>query len=148
MSKSKKIETEKLEDGTTIVVRKPLSAKHEKFCIEYCKLLHANLAYCAVYPNSAYNSSFGNSSRLLKKPRIQERIAEIQEKFAATVKQDKNKTVSDLLETAEQARADGRYGDYAKLRDMVIKMCGFYEAEKVDVDIKGFTLNYIKPKKD
>ena len=123
---------EKVEDGF-IDLRKPLSTRHEKFCNVYCELLNGTQSYLSVYPNATYGSAAANASRLLKVDNVKERIAEIQERFAVRTKQDKNKTVRDLLIVAEEARLGERYGEYAKLRDMVIKLCGFYEPEKVEV---------------
>lgn len=124
---------ETVDDGVEIILRKPLSEKHEKFCQIYCEIMNGTQAYLVVYPKAAYHSASANASRLLKVEKIKVRIAEIQEKFAANTKQDKDKTISDLLKVSEEARMEGRFNDYAKLREMVVKMCGFYEPEKVEV---------------
>lgn len=127
--------------------RIPLKASHEKFAQVYCKMLNGTQAYLDIYPNCSYNSAAANSSRLLKREDVKERIRETQERFTVRTKQDKNKTVEELLVAAEEAREDKNFAAYAKIRDMIIKLCGLYEAKKMDVDVKGFTLNYIKPTK-
>ena len=128
--------------------RVALNDAHEKFVQVYCELLNGTQAYLQVYPKCSYGSAAANASRLLKKDNVKERILEVQELFAAKTKQDKNKTIQELLVVAEEARRDENYAAYAKIRDMIIKMCGMYEAKKLEVEAKGFTLNYIKPKKD
>lgn len=121
------------EKEESFIKRDPLSAKHEKFCQVYCEIMNGTQAYLSVYPNAAYASASANACRLLKVEKIKVRILELQESLAAHSKQDKNRTIVELLKVSEEARAEGKYNEYARLRDMVVKMVGYYEPEKLEV---------------
>lgn len=121
---------------------------NERFCEHFAEFGNYTQAYLFAYPNAVYSTANSKGSELGNKPPCVERIAQLQEEFAISVQQSKERTIKDLLITAEEARKDGKYNDYAKLRDMIIKMCGFYEPEKQQIEHKGITFNYITPIED
>lgn len=62
--------------------KKPLSDKHESFCINYVRLNNATKAYMAVYPESNPKSAEANSSRLIGNDKVKKRIAYLKNNLA------------------------------------------------------------------
>ena len=120
---------------------------HEKFCQHYAEYGNCTQAYLHAYPKVKYNSAKTLGAELLTIIDILDRIEQIKEEFAVSIQQSKERTVEALISSAEEAKIAGQFSAYAKLRDMVIKMCGFYEPEKSEIELKGITLNYISPDK-
>ena len=125
-----------------------LSRSDERFCNEYALTSNATQSYLKAHVNASYNTARTEGSRLLAKPSIGERIAQIKEADAVQWKQTKDGTIKDLINTAEEAKEAGQFSAYAKMREMVIKIVGFYEPEKIDVRSQQTVINYIKPLKD
>ena len=117
-------------------VARELKTVEENFCQHFAEYGNATLAYQYAY-GTTYNSARTNASRKLTDDNIKLRVQEIKEHFATMISQSKDKTIKDLLDAAEEAKMLNRFADYAKLRDMVIKMCGFYEPVKTDVTSGG-----------
>jgi hypothetical protein len=113
---------------------------HDKFCQHYAEYGNATQAYLFAFPNVKYGTAKTEGNELLTKPDIKEKIDQLKEEFAVEYRQTKEGTIRDLIQTAEEAKAQGQFSAYAKLRDMIIKMCGFYEPEKIEhsgaIDIK------------
>ncbi len=118
---------------------------NEAFCQHYAEYSNATQAYLQAYPNCKYGSAKTLGPRLLENIDIIERITHIKEEFAVSVQQTKERTVEALIMSAEEAKQAGQFSAYAKMRDMIIKMCGFYEPEKQEIKHSGFVFNYIKP---
>ncbi len=108
-----------------------MTPAHEKFCQHYTEYGNATQAYLFAWPKVAYGTARTEGSEMLTKPDIMSRIEQLKEEFAVQYNQTKDGTIRDLIETAEQAKAQGQFSAYAKLRDMIIKMTGFYEPEKI-----------------
>ena len=111
----------------------PFTPLHEKFCQHYAEYGNATQAYLFAWPKVAYSSAKSEGCEMAAKPYIKERIEQIKEEFAVQYNQTKAGTVRDLINAAEEATAMGQFPAYAKLREMVIKMCGFYEPDKIEV---------------
>lgn len=110
---------------------------HEVFCQHYAEHGNATMAYLQSHPNVKYNTAKADGPKLTAIPSIQERIEQIKEEFALSVQQSKEKTIQALIQSGEEAKLAGQFSAYAKLRDMVIKMCGFYEPDRVDITSAG-----------
>ena len=106
---------------------------HEKFCQHYAEYANATQAYLFAFPNIKYSTAGTEGLRLLKNPAIKERIEQLQDEFRTQYKQTKEGTIRDLINAAEEAKKAFQFPAYAKLREMVIKMCGFYEPDKIEV---------------
>ena len=124
-----------------------MTPAHEKFCQHYAEYSNATQAYLFAFSKVTYKSARELGSNLLTNVDIKERIEQLKEEFAVEYNQTKDGTIRDLIQTAEEAKAQGQFSAYAKLREMIIKMCGFYEAEKQEITHKGLTINYVKPDK-
>lgn len=105
---------------------------HEKFCQFYSEFGNGRQAFMYAWPETKFSSAGELSSKILKKVEILERIEQIKEEFKTKYHQDKDKTIRDLIDSAEQAKEQMAWTTYAKLREMVIKMKGFYEPEKIE----------------
>jgi phage terminase small subunit len=122
----------------------------EKFCEHYFE--YGNQTQAALFAfgdkrvdpkGITYETAKNKGSEMMTYPHILEYIEQLKEEFSAQFKQNKEKTVRDLITSAEEAKKAGQFVAYAKIRDMVIKMEGFYEPEKhshvieFDVQIPG-----------
>jgi len=122
-----------------------ITPAHDKFCQHYAEYGNATQAYLFAFPKVTYGSARELGARMLSVDEIAEKIEQIKEEFAVEYKQSKDGTIRDLINSAEEAKAQGQFSAYAKLREMIIKMCGFYAPEKSEITHKGITINYTKP---
>lgn len=120
---------------------------HEKFCQHYAEYGNATQSFLFAFPKVTYGTAKAEGSKLLAKVDIKEKIEQLKEEFAVEYNQTKDGTIRDLIQTAEEAKAKGQFSAYAKLREMIIKMCGFYEPEKVEVKAE-WTIGFNIPKKE
>lgn len=128
-----------------------MTPAHERFCQAYADTGNATYSYGQAFSGSAYGTCRTEGSAMLTKPDIKERIEQLVEEYKVKYDYDKDKTVRELIIAAEEARAQMQWAPFAKLREMVIKMRGYYEAEKVEHsgEIKSnVVVNYIVPKKE
>lgn len=126
-----------------------MTPAHDKFCQHYAEYGNATQAYLFAWPNVKYGSARELGSNLLTNIDIKEKIEQLKEEFAVQYKQTKDGTIRDLIQSAEEAKAIGQFTAYAKLREMIIKMCGYYEPEKIEHsgEVKtNVVINYIVPK--
>lgn len=133
---------------------------HEKFCTHYAEYGNATVAYLYAFGSKAdgdkngvvYSTAKSSGPELLQNTAILERIEQLKEEFAVQFKQTKENTVRDLINAAEEAKALGKFADYAKLRDMVIRLIGLYEPDKhehkVEFDVQIPGLDNITPEED
>ena len=112
---------------------KPLSPAHEKFCQHYAEYSNATMAYRFAFPTTTYGSAKTLGPRLLEKVDISERIEELVLEFKTQYTQTKTQTIRDLIQAAEEAKKAFQYPAYAKLREMIIKLVGFYEPDKIEI---------------
>lgn len=113
---------------------------HEKFCVHYSEYGNATVAYLYAFGSKAdgdkngvvYSTAKSEGPKLLQNTAILERIEQLKEEFATQFKQTKENTVRDLMMAAEEAKAQGQFSAYAKLRDMVIRIHGLYEPDKFE----------------
>ncbi len=120
---------------------------HEKFCQHYSEYGNATQAFLFAWPKVTYNTAKAHGYELLQNVAIKERIEQLKEEFAVEYKQTKDGTIRDLIQTAEEAKAQGQFSAYAKLREMIIRMCGFYEPDKLEVKSE-WTIGFNTPSKD
>ena len=115
---------------------------HEAFCQHYAEHGNATMAYLFAYPKVTYGTAKTEGCKLLTIPNIEERVTHLKEEFAVSIQQTKERTVEALISSAEEAKIAGQFAAYAKMRDMIIKMCGFYEPEKVQVETKIWNVGF------
>lgn len=113
-----------------------ITPAHEKFCQHYSQYGNATQAYIHAFPGSTYGSSRELGSNLLTNVDIKEKIEQLKEATALVAKQTAEQTVNELLVAAEEAKAQMQWGAYAKLREMVIKLCGLNPIEKQEITLK------------
>lgn len=114
--------------------------KQEKFAAHYAEYGNATRAYLYVNPKATYGTARTEGSEWLTKPNIIDLIQQKKDEFNEKFMHSKEKTIQELLLTAEEAKEAGNYNAYGKLREMIIKMNGFYEADKVELS-GGYTIN-------
>lgn len=113
---------------------------HEKFCQHYMEYGNPTVAFLYAKGSKSdgdkngvtYNTAKTEGPKLLHNPAILERIEQLKEEFAVQFKQTKENTVRDLINAAEEAKAQGQFSAYAKLRDMVIRIHGLYSPDKFE----------------
>lgn len=115
------------------VTKNKENLKHIKFAQHYAENGNATRAYLFAYgPNITYGTARELGSRLLTNIDVQLLIEQYKEELAMKFDVTKEKMVKELTETAEQAKRDGQLQAYAKLKEMIIKMFGFYAPDKVE----------------
>lgn len=127
-----------------------ITPAHDKFCEYYAEHGNATMAYLHANPKVKYNTAKTNGTELLTITDIIDRVDQIKEVTALKYNQTKESTIRDLIASAEEAKEAGQFAAYSKMREMIIKMCGFYTPKKVDVTSNGESIvfNYIKPTKE
>ena len=113
-----------------------LSPAHAKYCEHYAEYSNCTQAYLFAFPNVKYSTAKTEGPKLLTNPVISEKIEQLKEEFECQFRQDKNRTIRDLIVSAEEAKSIGEWATYAKLRDMVARISKFYET-KVDITSGG-----------
>lgn len=108
-----------------------LTPAHMKFCEHYCEYDNMTMAYLFAYPGTAYGTAKSEGSKLMTNHNIIERVEQLKEEFATQFNQTKEKTTRDLIMAAEEAKTMGQFASYATLRNMIIKMCGFYAPTEI-----------------
>ena len=111
---------------------KTLTPDEEKFGRHYADYGNGRQAFMYAWPKSNFNSASELASRLLKRVEIYDRIQQHREQISVEFNQTKEGTIRDLIVAAEEAKRAFQFAAYAKIRDMVIKLCGFYEPDKVE----------------
>lgn len=111
---------------------KSLTPDEEKFCRHYADYGNGRQAYMYAWPKSNFNSASELASRLLKRVEINARIQQHREEIAVQFNQTKDGTIRDLIIAAEEAKKAFQFAAYAKIREMIIKLCGFYEPKKIE----------------
>ena len=106
--------------------------KQEKFATHYAEFSNATRAYLYANPKAAYSTARVEGCKYLAHPNIAQLIESKQAEFNEKFMHSKEKTIQELIQTAEQAKKANQFGAYGKLREMVIKICGFYEPEKIE----------------
>lgn len=125
---------------------KPPNPAYEKFCQHYAEYANATQAYLFAFPNIKYSTAGTEGPKLLGNPAIKERIEQLQDEFKTQYKQTKEGTIRDLINAAEEAKKAFQFPAYAKLREMVIKMCGFYEPDRIEHSGNvGINIAIVKP---
>ena len=108
--------------------------KYNKFAAHYIENGNCTRAYMFAFPKATYGTAKTKGCQLLAEDNIKEIIEAAREEFNEKFMHSKQKTVQELIEAAEEAKADGQFNSYAKIRDMVIKLLGFYEPDKLQID--------------
>jgi hypothetical protein len=122
---------------------------HERYCQHYSEYGNSTQAFLYAWPNSTYNTAKTEGPKLLQNLAVSERVEHLKEEFAVQYSQTREGTTRDLINAAEEAKKAGQFSAYAKLRDMVIKMCGFYSPDKIEHSSNPdapFIINIIQPK--
>lgn len=78
-----------------------LTARQEKFCLEFAKSGNATQAYKSAFGTTNEKTAGVQASRLLKKPSVQERLKEIQDEIASV-------KIADVRELQERLTAIAR----------------------------------------
>ena len=115
------------------VIKEKLTAAQTTFCELYAVNNNATASYLIAYPKVAYNTAKTEASRLLTDVNIKGIVAKHKELFINEYMKSKQAFIQDLSNTANEAKAAGKYNEYAKINDMILKLLGMYEAEKIDV---------------
>jgi len=133
-----------LETDETEKEDKILSPKQILFVEEYVKNESGRDA--AIKAGYAESSAHVQSHRLLQMPHIQSEIRKRYDLLSDKMMIKKIDIVKDLMEYNRKAM-DGLISENAGLKalDLLNKMMGFYEAEKIQVESKQISINYVVP---
>jgi len=108
-----------------------ITAKQERFCIEYMKDLNKEKAYV----RAGYSGHVaGNVSRLFNKPVVAKRIAELQALKFAEAKLTVSKVEASLVRIAEDAETEGRYSAAIRAWELLGKYLGMFD-QRVEVTV-------------
>lgn len=126
---------------------KQLTPKQLIFVEEYVKTKNGTDA--AISAGYAEGSAHVQSNRMLNMPHVQAEIQKRYEKISNIFMIEKIDIIRDLIEYNRKA-LDGQITETAGLRalDLINKMLGFYEPEKIVMDSKQISINYIIPEKE
>lgn len=130
---------------------KKLSAKQQKFVVEYCKTFDAKQA--AIVAGYSEKSASSIGAQLLNNPFIQIKINEAQERAAEVATITKNQIIQDCLEIVNNMKADADDAKKAmvalKALDQICKMLGYYEEKKQEAqNIMNLQINVHKVSND
>jgi len=111
--------------------RDELTAKQDRFCIEYMKDLNKEKAYI----RAGYSGHVaGNVSRLFNKPQVAKRIAELQADYLRAAMLTVGKVEASLIRIAEMSEAEGRYSAAIRAWELLGKYLGMFD-QKVEVTV-------------
>jgi len=116
--------------------KKELSDKEDLFCRFYIK--HWNGAKAARESGYSENSAKEIASQNLTKSHIQKHIEELQKDIAKLAGISRLSLVEDLISIKDNAEQDK---DKIKSIEVINKMVGFNDAEKMDITTQGESLN-------
>lgn len=129
-----------------------INSNHENFIDHYIRFNNATQAYMKAYPNCSYKMASIEACSLLKSELIQAELQDRREKLTIINNREKASYVKDLEEQAKVAKKNGKLKEYAIIMNMLNKMFGFYEAEKIqhsgELGIEVIQLTEIKKKED
>ena len=114
-----------------------ITPAHEKFCSMYADTGNATGSYLYAFSGVTYGSARELGSKLLTNIDIKNLIDIYKEENKIKYDFDKEKTERDLIQTAEEAKRLGQFQAYAKLREMVIKIRGYYAKNEIDITSNG-----------
>ena len=111
-----------------------LTAKKRIFCEEYIKCYNATEAYHRAYPNANRKTCGHEGHMMLKKPEVQEYIAELRQMYLDALCVDGNRILEKLAEIAFSDKEDKDYNATAKLKalDLLQKQLNL-QNQKVEV---------------
>ena len=128
-----------------------LNPKQEKFLREYAKSGNAGQAYQIAFGLSNANAARASSSRLLKSPEIQARLAEIQaelasdticqakeiqERLTQIARRELSETI--FLPNGETASKPTSVKDACRALELLAKINGLF-ISKSEIDLKGIS---------
>ena len=126
-----------------------LSPQQEKFCIEYVANGNGKASYMSAFEVTNSGTARVNASKLLKRPEIQARLAElqaemasakicaateIQERLSAVARRELYETIT--LPNGEQVQKQTSIRDSVKALELLAKVNGMF-ISKSEVDISG-----------
>jgi hypothetical protein len=114
------------------VKNKPINLNQTKFAQHYAENGNATMAYLFAYPNVTYDSARELGSNLLAREDVKLLIEQYKEELSIKFSVTKEKMMKELIEVAEEARQAGNLNAFSKMKEMIIKMCGFYAPEKIE----------------
>lgn len=135
-------------------MKNKLTNKQERFCLEY--VIDSNAKQSAIRAGYSEKSAQMTGSRLMTNDKVKNRVAELQKETASELKIDREWAIKEYMELIQDCKQNGLYGD-GSVKDrgnwnrslaQISTLLGFNEPEKQEIEHKGITINYIKPKKD
>jgi hypothetical protein len=120
---------------------KNLKDKEKLFCEEYVRTGNATQTYLMLYPESSIKSANVSSSKWLSKTNIQVQIQILQEEKLKASKISKQSIIDDCLRCREKCEKQGDWKNHSKYTEIINKMLGLNEAEKVEMTGKIVSIN-------
>ena len=121
-----------------------LNQRQVTFCDTYLsngELLER--AYISAYPEINQDYAGTSASKLLKRPGIKEYILHKKEKLAKKMEITKESLVNDLVKIKDAAIAEKSFSNATKAIEVLAKMLGHNEPDKVDVTTNGESMHQL-----
>ena len=115
--------------------------KEKIFCEEYVRTGNGTQTYLMLYPDCTIRSANNLSTRWLRKVHIKEQIKILQEEKLKASKISKESIIDDCLRCREKCEKQGDWKNHAKYTEIINKMLGLNEAEKVEMTGKIVSIN-------
>jgi|SRR3989304_5950987 len=103
---------------------------------------NATTAYLTVYQDVTYGTAKTEGNKLITRPDVQLEIAAKRAVLAQKNLITRQQMIEDLNSSAEEAKQAGQYAAYAKMREMIIKIYGYYAPDKVQVSNLNLELKF------
>jgi phage terminase small subunit len=117
---------------------KPLSQRHEKFCQLYVASGNATRAYEDAGYSTKGNASEVQGSKLLRNPKVAQRINEIQAGAVSKIEFSRDKTIETLIKIVESKKTkEVPTRDKLKAIDTLCKILGYYKPVEVNVNVEA-----------
>jgi len=111
------------------------------FCIEYVRTGNGTQTYLSLYPEASIKSASTLSTRWLNKVYIKDQIKILQEEKLKMANISKQSIIDDCLRCREKCEKQGDWKNHAKYTEIINKMLGLNEAEKVEMTGKIVSIN-------
>ncbi len=132
--------SEEIKTYTVAELEKKLTDREKKYC--YHKIIEGNGAKAARLAGYKESNARGSSAENLAKPHIQQYIAHLKEDMEDVLGITKFKVAERVMKIAFSDTAN--LHDSKGYMDMLNKMMGYYEADKVDMTTKGESVTSLR----
>jgi hypothetical protein len=126
--------------------------KYDRFVTLYMACCNAVQAYKELVPTLTNQKSIKKAAYLLVRHpyvvmQLRVKNKELDEKMDKKTIMNRERILKELEDILDKSKAKESYNIALKALDQLSRVTGAYAPEKTEVEHKGITINYIKPKK-